>query len=323
VRIPVTGMESAKPDVRVRRLSRFGLTTPNAQQLCEFYQKALDFRLLGTERRSGGEFERLMGVEGGASVVTLGLGAEVIELVQFDRPGRLYPKDTTSSDLCFQHFAIVVADINAAYQRLVSAGGWMAISTDGPQQLRASSGGVTAFKFRDPDGHPLELLEFPSDRMPPYWQSRSQASLFLGIDHSAISVADGAASIAFYDRLGFRVAGHSFNNGPEQERLDAVRHVQVEVTALEPQQATPHVELLCYRSIPRGISSSVRGNDVAATRLMFHVDGSSAGSGHPRGLIDPDGHRLVISAPVNGRSPTEVLSNSGSSPAFVKPEKSP
>ncbi|MGA2998916.1 VOC family protein [Bradyrhizobium sp.] len=313
-------MASAKPHVLVRRLARFGLTTPNAHQLSNFYQNALDFRLLGTERRSGGEFERLMGVDGGASVVTLGLGDEVVELLQFDRPGRLYPKDAASSDLCFQHFAIVVADINAAYQRLVSAGGWMAISTDGPQQLPASSGGVTAFKFRDPDGHPLELLEFPNDRMPPYWQSRPRAGVFLGIDHSAISVADGAASTEFYRGLGFRVSGHSFNSGTEQERLDAVRHVQVEVTALELQQGTPHVELLCYRSVTRGISSSVHGNDVAATRLMLHVDGSSAESVTPQGLIDPDGHRLVISIPTKGCSPIKALSNSGSSPAFVKPE---
>jgi catechol 2,3-dioxygenase-like lactoylglutathione lyase family enzyme len=312
-------MQSANPQLQVRKLAGFGLTTPNARQLSEFYQKVLDFRLLGNEQRSGGEFERLMGVEGGASVITLGLGEEVVELLQFDRPGRLYPEDAASSDLCFQHFAIVVADIRLAYQKLISAGGWTAISIDGPQQLPASSGSVTAFKFRDPDGHPLELLEFPSDRMPPYWQSPSQASLFLGIDHSAISVADGAASIEFYRRLGFRVAGHSFNSGPEQERLDAVGHAQVEVTALEPQQATPHVELLCYRSVTRGTSSVVRGNDVAATRLIFHVDGS-AESVTPQGLIDPDGHRLVISAPISGCSPTDALSNSGSSPAFVKPE---
>jgi catechol 2,3-dioxygenase-like lactoylglutathione lyase family enzyme len=313
-------MESANPHVQVRRLARFGLTTPNAHQLSEFYQKVFDFRLLGTERRSGAEFERLMGAEGGASVVTLGLGDEVIELLQFDRPGRLYPKHAISSDLCFQHFAIVVADINAAYQRLVSAAGWMAISIDGPQQLPASSGGVTAFKFRDPDGHPLELLAFPDGRIPRYWQSRSQSSVFLGIDHSAISVVDGAASIEFYRGLGFRVAAHSFNSGPEQERLDAVSHAQVEVTALEPEQTTPHVELLCYRSVTWSDSSAVHGNDVAATRLVFNVDGFSSESATPQGLIDPDGHRLVIYAPIDVWSPTTALANAGSSPGLFKPE---
>jgi catechol 2,3-dioxygenase-like lactoylglutathione lyase family enzyme len=270
------------------------LTTPNAYQLSQFYQKVLDFRLLRTERRSGTEFERVMGADGGASAITLGLGDEIVELLQFDQPGRLYPKDAASSDLRFQHFAIIVADIHLAYQKLVSAGGWTAISTDGPQQLPASSGGVTAFKFRDPDGHPLELLAFSDGRIPAYWQARSQGNFFLGIDHSAIGVSDSATSIAFYESLGLRVAARSLNVGQEQERLDAVRHVQVEVTALEPEQTTPHVELLCYRFITQGDSSVVRSNDVAATRLMFHVDGSSAESVTPQGLIDPDGHRLVI-----------------------------
>jgi catechol 2,3-dioxygenase-like lactoylglutathione lyase family enzyme len=311
-------MESLRPRVQVRRLASFGLTTQNAYQLSEFYQNVLDFRLLGAERRSGDDFERLMGVEGGASMVALGLGDEVVELLQFERPGRLYPKDAISSDRRFQHFAIVVADINAAYKRLGTATGWTAISI-GPQQLPASSGGVTAFKFRDPDGHPLELLAFPDDRIPPYWQVRSQGSLFLGIDHSAISVADGAASIEFYRSLGFRVAAHSFNSGSEQERLDSVRHAQVDVTALEPRQTTPHVELLCYRSGSRGESCVLRSNDVAATRLVFDSDGSSAESA-PQALIDPDGHRLVISAPIDPSSPPSALTTAGSSPEPFKPE---
>ena len=200
-------MESAKPHVLVRRLASFGLTTPNAHQLSEFYQKALDFRLLGTERRSGVEFERLMGVEGGASVVTLGLGDEVVELLQFDRPGRLYPKDAASSDLCFQHFAIVVADINrslskAGFRRRVDRDldRWAATIAGlfgrrhGIQipRSRRSSAGTAGISGRSDAGALAEPLP---------------GRLFLGIDHSAISVADDAASIAFYRGLGFRVAG--------------------------------------------------------------------------------------------------------------------
>jgi catechol 2,3-dioxygenase-like lactoylglutathione lyase family enzyme len=296
------------------------LTTPNAYRLSEFYKNVSDFRWLGTERRSGGEFERSMGVAGGALVVSLGLGEEVVELLQFDRPGRLYPDDAASSDRGFQHFAIVVADINAAYQKLASATGWTAISIDGPQQLPVSSGGVAAFKFRDPDGHPLELLAFPDDRIPPYWKTRSQGNLFLGIDHSAIGVKDSAVSIAFYERLGLRVATRSLNTGPEQERLDAVNHAQVEITALDPEQTTPHVELLCYLPVAHDESAFVRSNDVAATRMVFEVHGSSIEIASPEGLIDPDGHHLVISAAIAQCLPAQSLANSGSSPAFVKPE---
>jgi catechol 2,3-dioxygenase-like lactoylglutathione lyase family enzyme len=317
----VIDMAGPTPRTPIRRLASFGLTTADARRLSRFYERAFGFRPLRAERRSGADFERLTGVEGGASAITLGLGEEVIELLQFDRPGRPYPASVVSSDLRFQHFAIVVADIQRAYQRLVSVGGWTAITIDGPQQLPASSGGVAAFKFRDPDGHPLELLAFPDGRMPEHWKTRSSGNLFLGLDHSAIGVANTAVSIAFYEGLGLRVAARSLNTGPEQERLDAVSHAQVEVTALETEQATPHLELLCYRSVTRGENDAVRGNDVAATRLVFEVDGaSSEGATAPQGLIDPDGHHLVISAPPNVSSLTKALANTGSSPGFVKPE---
>jgi catechol 2,3-dioxygenase-like lactoylglutathione lyase family enzyme len=197
----MTDVDASIPRTRVRKLASFGLTTPDAHQLSEFYQNALSFRVLETRRHSGPDFDRLTGVAGGASAISLGLGNEVVELLQFDRPGRPYPCGAVSSDMFFQHFAIIVADVQLAYQRLNSVGGWTRISTDGPQQLPASSGGVTAFKFRDPDGHPLELLAFPEGRMPEHWKAKASGNLFAGIDHSAISVADSAASIAFYEGL--------------------------------------------------------------------------------------------------------------------------
>jgi catechol 2,3-dioxygenase-like lactoylglutathione lyase family enzyme len=317
----MTEMDGSMPRIQICKLASFGLTTPDAHRLSEFYQCALDFRVLEIGRHSGSDFERLTGVAGGASAISLGLGDEVVELLQFDRPGRPYPVGAVSSDLSFQHFAIAVADIQLAYQKLVSVGGWTGISIDGPRQLPTSSGGVTAFKFRDPDGHPLELLAFPDCQIPAHWKARTSGNLFLGIDHSAISVVDSAASIAFYEGLGLRVAARSLNMGPEQERLDAVSNARVEVTALEPKLTTPHVELLCYRSVTRGDQTVVHGNDVAATRLVFEVDEpSSEGAMAPQGLIDPDGHHLVISAPINVSSLTKALVNAGSPLAFVKPE---
>jgi catechol 2,3-dioxygenase-like lactoylglutathione lyase family enzyme len=302
----VIEMAGSVPRAAIRRLASFGLTTPDAHRLSEFYQQALDFRMLGAERHSGADFERLMGVQGGAFAISLGLGDEIVELLQFDRPGRPYPEAAASSDLCFQHFAIVVADIDLAYRRLAAAGGWSAISTDGPQHLPASSGGVTAFKFRDPDGHPLELLAFPNRQMPAHWQDRASGDLFLGIDHSAIGVADSAVSIAFYQDLGLRLSARSLNTGPEQERLDAVEAVRVEVTALEGEQATPHLELLCYRSVVRGRTAILRSEDVAATRLVFEADRpASQRAIAPQGLIDPDGHHLVIVPPTDV-SPTHA-----------------
>jgi catechol 2,3-dioxygenase-like lactoylglutathione lyase family enzyme len=293
----ITALERPK----IRCLSRFGLTTANAAQLASFYERAFGCRRLASERRSGFEFESLMAVGGGAASVTLGLGNELIELLQFDQAGRPYPSGCSSLDLVFQHFAIVVTDIKKAFQRLSTLAGWTAITSAGPQHLPARSGGVTAFKFRDPDGHPLELLAFDTRNVPPRWRAAAGADLCLGIDHSAISVSNSARAIQFYEELGFKVAAHSVNTGIEQERLDAVREPEVEITALRPIQPSPHVELLCYRGVRRHHGDVLQSNDVAATRLVFEArpaDHSGAETlAQHAALQDPDGHHLLIVAP--------------------------
>jgi catechol 2,3-dioxygenase-like lactoylglutathione lyase family enzyme len=237
-----------------------------------------------------------MGATGGADRITLNLGREIIELVQFDLPGEPYPHASSSSDLVFQHFAIVVADMMRAFQRLSTVAGWTPISTGGPQRLPASSGGVMAFKFRDPEGHPLELLAFPGDVRS---NSPGVASeeICLGIDHSAISVSDSAVSIAFYQKLGLCVSARSFNHGCEQQRLDDVPDAQVDVTALTPRCPTPHLELLCYRRAQQRLTPIRRSNDIANSHLVFELcSGSTAVDGQiiVRSMRDPDGHAFLI-----------------------------
>lgn len=308
----------------IRRLVRFGLTTLSTERLLRFYERAFGFRQHREERRSGPDFERLTGVAGGARSVAGGLGDAVIELLQFEKPGRPYPDVRSASDVCFQHFAIVVTDMKRAHERLRSTDGWSPISTQGPQQLPQSSGGVTAFKFRDPDGHPLELLAFSHGKVPSHWQVRPHGDLFLGIDHSAISVSDTKRTEAFYGALGLRVATHLFSDGIEQENLDGINRPKVEVTALEAEQPTPHLELLCYRSVPHRSAIALRANDVAATRLIFETGRSeSATLNAQKALIDPDGHHLIIVPPVNDDLPLgqQPLSDARSS-ASVKMESS-
>jgi catechol 2,3-dioxygenase-like lactoylglutathione lyase family enzyme len=311
------------PQFAIERLAYVSLTTPDAAGLCNFFERAMGFRLLTAGRVSAQELVVISGSAGGAYRVTLGLGGEVIELLQFDRPGRPYPATASVSDLCFQHFAVVVTDMALAYQHICSMGGWSPISTDGPQQLPSSSGGVTAFKFRDPDGHPLELLAFPAGHLPAHWKARSNNELFLGIDHSAISVFDSARSIAFYQRLGLRAAARSQNSGAEQEHLDGVSRPHVDVTALEPRQATPHLELLRYRSATRDEKIELCNNDVAATRLVFEAAQSCYGApAQKQGLIDPDGHHLLIVEPIEGKSSqaSNARADAGSRSVSAKPE---
>jgi catechol 2,3-dioxygenase-like lactoylglutathione lyase family enzyme len=286
--------------VLLRRLLRFSLTTGNIGRLAVFYQQAFECRTLGAQHVCGADFQSLMGVTGGAQRMTLQLGYELVELLQFDRPGQPYPQPSASSDLWFQHFAIVVTDMDRAFARLARVKGWTAISSAGPERLPASSGGVSAFKFRDPDGHPLELLAFAPGKAPPAWQPTRAGALYLGVDHSAISVADSARSMAFYEGLGLRAGAQSLNQGTEQARLDGLAEPQVEVSALAPAEGVAHLELLCYRGAVRGEPAALHNNDIAATRLVFETTQplpGIAGGSPRRGLVDPDGHHLQLVSP--------------------------
>jgi catechol 2,3-dioxygenase-like lactoylglutathione lyase family enzyme len=269
------------------------LTTANANQLAQFYENAFGCRRIAAEYVCSSDLEKAMDVQGGAECSMLALGRETIELTQFDKPGLPYPANSSASDLIFQHFAIVVSDMTKAFQRLCTVEGWSSITQGGPQLLPKSSGGVTAFKFRDPEGHPLEFLAFPAENTPPKWRMERNGDICLGIDHSAIVIADGGSSRAFYENFGFKVSGHSLNCGIEQEKLDDMSGVHVEVTALSPTDDGPHVEFLCYRSLVHDAPAILQCNDIAATRLILKLSKISPISG-PRSETDPDGHRLTI-----------------------------
>lgn len=210
------------------------------------------------------------------------LGGQAIE---FRPASRFAQADGKVFATSFQHFAIVVRDMAAAMRQLESATGWKALSLARPERLPPASGGATAFKFCDPDGHPLELLQFADDAVPAAW--RRMDGLFLGIDHTAITVANTKRSIAFYETLGWAVTGRHLNEGPEQARLDGLSDARVEVTALErPSACAPHIELLCYRQ-PVTADAPAADGTVMATSMIFR--------GAPPTILpdrDPDGHRL-------------------------------
>jgi len=118
-----------------------------------------------------------------------------------------------------------------------------------PQRLpdgNPTVGGIRAFYFKDPDGHPLEILWFPPDKGDPRWH-RSGDGLFLGIDHTAIGVGDTARSLAGYrDALGLRLVGERENWGPEQAYLNQVAAAHLRITTRRAAAGPPGIELLEY-----------------------------------------------------------------------------
>lgn len=250
----------------VRAVGPIVITVADAERAADFYTRVLGFERVSAIEAAGPAYERLLQVPGARlAIVRLRLGDEAIELVEFRAPrGRPVPADSRSHDRWFQHVAIVVSDMDRAHARLRDHGA-QAISP-APQRLpdwNASAAGIRAFYFRDPDGHALELIWFPPGKGDPRWQ-RGGDRLFLGIDHTAIAVADTEASLACYrDVLGLRVAGGSENFGPEQERLNAVAGAHLRITTLRA-PAGPGVELLQYLAPGDGrpAPADTRANDL-------------------------------------------------------------
>jgi catechol 2,3-dioxygenase-like lactoylglutathione lyase family enzyme len=196
----------------------------------------------------------------------LWLGREKIELLEFtDMAGRPYPPDSTSTDLWFQHMAIIVNDMTEAHRRVVGNQHFRPISRNGPVRLPDSSGGMTAFKFRDRDGHPLELLAFPEGQVPPAWRNTNGAGPLIGVDHTAIAVRHSAINAEFFGSVfGFSAGALTENFGPEQDDLDDVAGVHVTVTRLA--HELPHHDSNCC-AITRAPAGRSRPTRQAMTSL--------------------------------------------------------
>lgn len=261
------------------RLHHVGRNVADLPRATTFYADALGFEPQGPAT----DDPRLAAMLGASRATTqyMQLGAQGIALTQIFPNGAPYPHHATSNDSYFQHIAIVTTDIFAAAARATKSGA-TPISIGGPQKLPLSSGGVTAWKFRDPEGHALEFLEFPPDSP---WQGDA---LNLGFDHSAISIKYAGRSIAFYKDLGLSLQHRQTNRGVEQDRLDGLNEVTVDVIAMMP-TTSPHVELLCYQTPSPPFPIALNPTDIAADRLAF------AKNEIPQKLLrDPDGHFLLI-----------------------------
>lgn len=242
-----------------------GITVSDLEKSLRFYTEVLPFEKESEYVLQGSELARLYNFPGEnpkVSVVRLRLGDERIELMQFGgtgTPARAIPADSRSNDLWFQHLAIVVSDMQSAYQWL--KGNKVTYVSSSPQTLPdylPNAAGISAFYFRDPDGHNLELIHFPAGKGNPKWQrvyepkaAGPKPDVFLGIDHTAIGIDDTDAELAFYrDLLGLVVGGASENYGTEQEHLNQVFGAHLQISGLHAQNGIG-VEFLDYLA-PQG-----------------------------------------------------------------------
>src|SRR5437016_11087082 len=307
----------------IEGVDAIGITVSDMERAVDFYSKVLTFEKVSDTEFAGENYEHLEGVFGlRMRVVRMRLGDESIELTEYLAPkGRPIPVDSRSNDRWFQHIAIIVSDMDKAYAWLRR--NQVEYASSGPQRLpdwNSKAAGISAFYFKDPDAHPVEVLQFPPDKGLDKWH-RSTNQLFLGIDHTAIVVWDTDASIKFYrDLLGMHVAGESENYGTEQEHLNNVFGAHLRITALRGLSG-PGIELLEYlaprdgRPFPsdeqardvvhRQTVLLTRGADAAARQLQSNrvnfvssgvVANQTGQLGFSKALLvrDPDGHAVEI-----------------------------
>ncbi len=320
---PQTPAAAANEKIHVRAVGPIGITVGDMDRSVDFYSRVLTFEKVSDNEVSGEQVEHLFGVFGSrVRIVRMRLGGESIELLQFLAPkGRPIPVDSRSNDTWFQHIAVIVSDMDRAYQVLRQNN--VEYASSGPQRLpdwNKNAAGIQAFYFKDPDEHPVEILQLPDGKGDPKWH-RASDKLFLGIDHTAIVVSNTDASLQFYrDLLGLRIVGESENYGTEQEHLNNVFGARLRITSLHAASG-PGIELLEYLSPRDGrtIPADERANDLVHRQTELEADDTSAAVdplraakarfvsaglvsfqdtslGFTRGFVfrDPDGHALSI-----------------------------
>jgi len=318
----LAALHAARAGLRVESV---GTNVADLDRSVAFFTDVLEFREVSRAEVWGEPWEQLSGVFGARlRTAELQLGGERLTLTEYVTPrGRPVPEGSRSNDHWFQHLAIVVRDIDLAYERLRQHG-VRQVST-APQTLpdwNPNAGGIRAFYFQDPDRHNLEIIWYPPGKGDPRWQRESDR-LFLGIDHTAIVVDDTERSLGFYrDLLGLRVAGESENWGSEQEHLNLVFGARLRITALRA-EAGPGVEFLEYLSPSDGrpTPGDLASNDLVHWQIVLVgedaeqvrgavgarggravssgvIDLPSAALGYRRGTLvrDPDGHALALAA---------------------------
>ena len=318
----LVGLEAVGAVARagVREVGPIELTVGDLDRELRFYTNALPFVLVSICAAAGAEEDASLNLAGvRLRRASLQLGDERITLTEhIGTKGRPIPADSRSYDLWFQHIAIVVRDMGAAYERL-QRHKVKHVST-GPQTLPAwnkGAGGITAFYFRDPEDHVLELISFPQGKGNAKWQTAG-TNLFLGIDHTAIVVADTDRSLTFYrDLLGLGLAGQGENYGTEQEHLNQVFGARLRITALRAARG-PGIEFLEYvtppggrplpdDSTPRDLifwNTHLLVDDVPRCSLALSESGvrfvSKRGAELSQIVRDPDGHAVQFDQAIAG-----------------------
>ena len=306
---------SARAAAPARTVGGLVITVRDVGRSVDFYSRVLLFEKVSDVQTSGADVARLFGVSGPrVRVVTMRLGAERLELVEDrGRVSRQTPAEAPRDERAVARIALAVNDIEQASLWLQRQ--HVQRTTEAPApDVRQNTTGVRALSFEDPDGHALEIVEYPAGQGDARWQ-RPTDRVFLGIDHAALVVGDTDESLRFYrDTLGLRVTARRESDALEPSSAGTAGRSRI--TTLRG-GGGPAIELFESPAPRDARLASHRGSQqtlVVTTDAKLPVAGAGWSSaenergtivsiadatlGFRRGVtaLDPDGHRVQLRA---------------------------
>ena len=140
----------------LRDFSHVTVRVTDMERSLAFYRDALGLRVLFDVRLAGAGLDAVTGMRGASGrmvgLLVPGSGKVSLELLGFDTPKSERPPPGRFSG--YANVSLSVSDLDAAFAACERRG-------LAPLQKPVAVGGVRMFFLADPDGTPIELIEFP------------------------------------------------------------------------------------------------------------------------------------------------------------------
>jgi glyoxylase I family protein len=136
----------------VQAFSHLCIGVSDIERSLDFYRQLLGFDVVFDVELDGSSLEAVTGTPGAKGRMIGGLiGGAMIELLALGSSSR----PASGPHLGYTNMSFSVRDLDAAYREVIQLG-------HQPAQNPVEIGGVRMFFVNDPDGTPIELVEYPN-----------------------------------------------------------------------------------------------------------------------------------------------------------------
>src|SRR4051812_4409566 len=146
----------ASEPVEVLGFSHVCIAVSDAERSLGFYRDLLGMHVFFDVSLDGPSMEAVTGEADAAGRMVGGLlGGTVVELLEFSHRALASGGAGGHARLGYTNLSLSVRDLDEAHRRFAAAG-------VAPEQEPVEIGGVRMFFVRDPDGTPVELVQYPN-----------------------------------------------------------------------------------------------------------------------------------------------------------------